>query len=78
MIIGSCGHELDGPDGWGYDTITKSESCDPIGGFGPAISYETVCKSCRDQYKEWGILFESEDAAFKWIDSVLDIQKETT
>ena len=70
-IIGSCGHELtenDGEHGLGFDVMYQSESCDALSGFHRSVTYASVCGKCLEQYREWGILFETEAESDAWLD----------
>ena len=71
-IIGSCGHELadtDGQDGLGFPVMYQSETCDAIEGFQRSITYANVCAACKEQYRDWGILFETEGEAHAWLEA---------
>lgn len=64
-IICSCGHRIEDFDD-SENIICQSEHLDEDG-YKKALSYQTVCKSCKQEYKEAGILFKSEEEAFRWL-----------
>lgn len=67
-IHASCGHELaddEGPDGFGFDTITLGDDCDHDGVHRCAF-YGSVCRKCYDDMAARGVLATKEEAD-RWI-----------
>ena len=70
-VIGSCGCNLaesDGEHGLGFPVMYESEGCDAMSGFYRSVTYASVCAKCREKYREWGVLLETEAEADAWID----------
>jgi hypothetical protein len=70
-IIGTCGHDI--TDEWEQvkDGIAIMEHAIDYGSmkFVNAISYCVVCKKCREQYEELGIVLHNEQEEQDWINS---------
>ena len=66
MITLSCGHSVDDFDD-AYSVITKD--FDRSGN--KALSYQTMCKSCKEEYSKAKTLFVSNEAAHEWLHSNL-------
>jgi hypothetical protein len=64
-IICSCGHRVEEFEDT-YNIICQSESLGEEG-YSKALSYQSVCSSCKEEYKEAGVLFKSEEDAFRWL-----------
>jgi hypothetical protein len=64
-IICSCGHRIEDFEE-AQNVICQSESLTEEG-YRKALSYQTVCQSCKQEYKEAGVLFNTEEEAFKWL-----------
>lgn len=61
----SCGHtEPDTEES--YSVITKGEACG-FEGYQKALFYKTVCHACKEDYAQEGILFNSEEEAYRWL-----------
>jgi len=63
-IILSCGHREDDFDKH-YDVMVQEYTRENT----RAIAYKTVCAECKQQYKDWGILFEDQAEALLWLTS---------
>jgi hypothetical protein len=62
-MYASCGHECrdnDGPDGMGNRGSWKSEDCDAVTGFHPAVSYGSLCNACLATYRAEGLILDTE------------------
>ena len=64
-IICSCGCRVDDFDDTS-NVICQSEALGEEG-YQKALSYQTVCKDCKQEYKEAGVLFSNEEEAFRWL-----------
>jgi hypothetical protein len=62
VIILSCGHEVDSYDRAFY---TRTKSTDREGN--KAVLLSLVCGACEDQYRQAGVILDSEDAADEWL-----------
>jgi len=74
-IIATCGCTLtddDGEDGMGHQVNWKSETRDCQ----PSVSYGTLCNKCLKQYREWGIVLETEADEMAYFDSVQTDQQQ--
>lgn len=63
-IILSCGHREDDFDK--HHTVMVQDYTKECT---KAIAYKTVCAACKQQYKDWGILFEDQTEALLWLTS---------
>ena len=61
-IVLSCNHEVYDFD-YAHSIITKGT--DRYGNF--AIKYKTVCSVCKEMHKTEGVLFETQEDAYKWL-----------
>lgn len=64
-IICSCGCRVEDLDET-HNIICQSEALGE-NGYQKALSYQTVCEDCKQEYKEAGVLFNSEEDAFRWL-----------
>jgi len=58
----SCGHRED-DDEKHYSVQTKSYSRD----WSKAVSYQTVCHTCYQEYEKEGSILRSDKEAFEWL-----------
>ena len=63
MIVLTCGHEVPELEE-AFDVIIKDYD---KAGDHRALSYRSVCNSCKESYKKEEILFDSEPCAYAWL-----------
>ena len=64
-IYSTCGHlltDLDGRHGMGYNVNVKEWSR----GCTPAVAYMNLCKDCRIEYMEEGLVLYTEEDEDSW------------
>lgn len=62
----SCGHKL-ADDEDSISVAYETEVCDAVDGFSPAVAYAEFCPKCEQKWREKGWLFDSPEAAHKWL-----------
>jgi hypothetical protein len=64
-ITCSCGCRVEDLDET-FNIICQSEALGE-NGYQKALSYQTVCGSCKEDYRQEGLLFKDETEAFNWL-----------
>lgn len=72
--IASCGCKLKDDEKTVY-VISFEEDCDAMDGFHPCTSHSSYCPKCAAEWKERGLLFESEELADSWLDAASEANR---
>lgn len=63
-MIATCGHEIEIAESAAWMDFDEDFIQDEIT---RVVSYGVLCDECRERYRQWGILLESEQAKQDWL-----------
>jgi hypothetical protein len=64
-IICTCGCRVEDLDET-YNVICKSETCGEEG-YQKAITHQTLCRACKEEYDQEGLTLKDESEAIAWL-----------
>lgn len=67
-IFATCGHEIPEVSAKYHTTVAEY---DRVGD--RVLSYQVTCLDCQENYRNWGILLESEEQEKAWLEGRLEI-----